>query len=131
MVLGGPEESSSPRRPSCRLLHNQTHLDEDGFDQRADAVTHDQVLRQGTFYSVGGGFVVDEAAVGTNRVVVDTTQVRYPFASAAELLEACERERLRVSDVMLANELSWRSEADLRTGLLHLWNVMTACVERG
>ena len=92
---------------------------------------HGGVLRERTFYSVGGGFVVDEEAAGADRVVVDTTRVAHPFSSAAELLATCAREGLRVSDVMLANELSWRSEAEVRSGLLHLWEVMAACVEAG
>jgi L-serine dehydratase len=90
-----------------------------------------RVLRERTYYSVGGGFVVDEDAVGADRVVLDTTQVSHPFDTADELLEICERERLRVSDVMLANELSWRTEEEVRGGLLDLWSVMAACVEAG
>jgi L-serine dehydratase len=89
------------------------------------------VLRSRTYYSVGGGFVVDEDAVGADRVVLDITPVRHPFATAAELLETCRREQLRVSDVMLANELGWRTEAEVRDDLLHIWSVMAACVEAG
>jgi L-serine dehydratase len=89
------------------------------------------VLRQRTYYSVGGGFVVDESAIGADRVVLDQTPVRFPFGSGAELLEICAREGLRVSDVMLANELSWRTEDEVRAGLLQLWQVMTECVAAG
>ncbi|HET8604911.1 MAG TPA: L-serine ammonia-lyase [Marmoricola sp.] len=88
-------------------------------------------LRSRTYYSVGGGFVVDDDAVGADRVVLDETPVRYPFTTAAELLDICREEGLRVSDVMLANELAWRTEAEVRDGLLHLWSVMAACVEAG
>jgi L-serine dehydratase len=89
------------------------------------------LVRERTYYSVGGGFVVDEDAVGADRVKVDTTPVRYPFSSGEELLEICAREELRISDVMLANELSWRTEEEVRAQLLHIWHVMAACVERG
>ena len=89
------------------------------------------LLRERVYYSVGGGFVVDESAVGADRVVADATPVRYPFSSAAELLETCERTGLRVSDVMLANELSWRSEEQVRRGLLEIWEVMVTCVRNG
>jgi L-serine dehydratase len=84
-----------------------------------------------TFYSVGGGFVVDEAATGADRVVLDDTAVKFPFSTGGELLDICAREQLSVSDVMLANEQSWRSEAEIRDGMLHLWSVMAECVERG
>jgi L-serine dehydratase len=84
-----------------------------------------------TYYSVGGGFVVDEAATGADRIAPDPTPVRFPFSNGVELLEHTERTGLRISDVMLANELSWRSEAEVRAGLLHIWHVMRACVDRG
>jgi L-serine dehydratase len=90
-----------------------------------------EIIRQRTYYSVGGGFVVDEDAIGLDRVVQDTTPVRYPFSSADELMQICERESLRISDVMLANELAWRDEDSVRSGLLGIWDVMTACVEAG
>jgi L-serine dehydratase len=90
-----------------------------------------ETVSQRTYYSVGGGFVVDEHAVGADRVVADDTPVRFPFTTGDHLVEHCRSTGLRVSDVMLANELSWRTEAEVRSGLLHLWSVMAACVERG
>lgn len=89
------------------------------------------LLRTRTYYSVGGGFVVDEAAAGADRIKPDDTPVRYPFTTGAELLAHTRATGLRISDVMLANELSWRSEADVRAGLLHIWQVMADCVEAG
>ncbi len=89
------------------------------------------VLRESTYYSVGGGFVVDEHAVGVDKIKEDATPVRYPFTTGAQLLEICAREGLRVSDVMLANELSWRTEEQLRAELLHIWAVMQECVHNG
>ena len=91
----------------------------------------DEVLRERTYYSVGGGFVVDEEAVGVDRVVVDSTPLRYPFTTGGEMLAICKREGLRVSDVMMANELSWRTEDEVRAGMLELWHVMVRCVETG
>jgi len=84
-----------------------------------------------TYYSVGGGFVVDEAAAGADRVVLDDTEVKFPFSTGRELLDVCAREGLSISDVMLANEQAWRSEQEIREGMLHLWSEMAACVERG
>jgi L-serine dehydratase len=89
------------------------------------------VLVEKTYYSVGGGFVVDEAATGADRVVLDETPVKFPFSSGGELLEICAREGLSISEVMLANEQAWRTEAEIRAGLLGLWSVMEACVHRG
>ncbi len=88
-------------------------------------------LLEKTYYSVGGGFVVDEEATGADRVVLDDTQVKFPFSTGAELLAICEREQLSISDVMFANEQAWHTETEIRDQMLHLWSVMVACVDRG
>ena len=90
-----------------------------------------QEILQKTYYSVGGGFVVDENATGTDRIVPDTTVVQYPFSSAVQLLQQCEQHGLSISTIMLRNELAWRDEAEVRSQLIDLWNVMKGCVERG
>jgi L-serine dehydratase len=91
----------------------------------------DALLRERTYYSVGGGFVVDEDAAGTDRIKADDTPVRYPFSTGAELLTRCRESGLPISGVMLANETSWRPEADVRAGLLNIWAVMQQCVANG
>ena len=88
-------------------------------------------LRRRTYYSVGGGFVVDEGADGADRIKADDTPVRYPFETGDELLAMVRKADLRVSSLMLANELSWRPEAEVRAGLLRIWAVMQECVARG
>ncbi|RLK25434.1 L-serine dehydratase [Micromonospora sp. M71_S20] len=88
-------------------------------------------LRARTYYSVGGGFVVDEAAAGADRIRPDATRVRHPFGTGAQLLGVTASTGLSISEVMLANELSWRGEGEVRAGLLEIWRVMRECVERG
>jgi L-serine dehydratase len=83
------------------------------------------------YYSVGGGFVLDEDETGQRRVVPDDTPVRYPFTSGAELLARCRETGLPISQVVLANELTWRTEEQVRSGLLRIWAVMQECVEQG
>ncbi|QDY90029.1 L-serine ammonia-lyase [Arthrobacter sp. UKPF54-2] len=89
------------------------------------------VLSERSFYSIGGGFVVDGDADGADKVVADATVLPYPFTTADELLATCRREGLSISEVMLANELVWHSEAELREKLLALWAVMRECVDNG
>ncbi|HVK93868.1 MAG TPA: L-serine ammonia-lyase [Noviherbaspirillum sp.] len=83
------------------------------------------------YYSVGGGFVVNESAAGSDRIVPDTTALRYPFKSAQELLALCKQNGLSISQLMLENETAWRSEQETRAGLLKIWQVMQECVKRG
>ena len=88
-------------------------------------------LCERVYYSVGGGFVVDEGAAGAGRIVADTTPLAHPFRSGAELLARCREQGLSISQLMLENERAWRSDADTRAGLLEIWAVMQACVRRG
>ncbi len=89
------------------------------------------VLRERTFYSVGGGFVVDEAAAGADRIAPDDTAVTFPFRTGAELLAHCQASGLSVSSLMLANETAWRSADQVRHGLLEIWQAMAECVRSG
>ncbi|CAM5637635.1 hypothetical protein SVIOM342S_07778 [Streptomyces violaceorubidus] len=84
-----------------------------------------------TYYSVGGGFVVDEDAVGADRIVLDDTVLKYPFRTGDELLRLARETGLSISALMLENERAWRDEDEIREGLLEIWRVMQACVERG
>ncbi len=88
-------------------------------------------LRKATFYSVGGGFIVDEDAIGADRIVEDDTTLPYPFRSAVDLLIHCANHELRISDVMFENEKCWRSEDEIRAGLLAIWKAMQTCVKNG
>ncbi|MEV6485249.1 L-serine ammonia-lyase [Streptomyces sp. NPDC051576] len=84
-----------------------------------------------TYYSVGGGFVVDEEAVGADRIKLDDTVLKYPFRTGDELLRLTRETGLSISALMLENERAWRTEEEIRAGLLEIWRVMQACVSRG
>ncbi|MEU9012600.1 L-serine ammonia-lyase [Streptomyces sp. NPDC048479] len=114
------------------VLHRRRTLPFHPNGMRFQALDHDGgELRTCTYYSVGGGFVVDETATGADRIKADDTPVRLPFRSASELLLRAYESGLPLSGVMLANELSWRSESEVRAGLLRIWAVMRECVDRG
>ncbi len=88
-------------------------------------------IEERVYYSVGGGFVVNEGASGADRVVADTTAVAHPFRSGEELLQISEETGLAIWEIMLDNERAWRSDEEIRSGLLRIWRAMEACVERG
>ena len=90
-----------------------------------------EVLCERTYYSIGGGFVLDDDESGHPQLLPDPTPVPYPFRTGTELLDYCSRENLSVSQVMLANECVRRPEAEVRAGLVKIWSVMTECIERG
>jgi len=80
------------------------------------------------YYSVGGGFVVEEGAAP---LITAGTDVPHPFLTGDDLLARCAESGLNISQLMLENELVWRTEAEIRQGLLDIWAVMQACVRRG
>ncbi len=88
-------------------------------------------LERREYYSVGGGFVLEEDQTGTQVLVSDPTPVPHRFTTGAQLLRLTSETGLSISDLMLANEKVWRSEAEIRAGLLHIWDVMQECVGRG
>ncbi|GHE20677.1 L-serine ammonia-lyase [Halomonas urumqiensis] len=91
----------------------------------------DQELYRNTYYSVGGGFVIDEAQASEGRLDSDTTVLPYDFHTAAELMVMCRQHGLRISELMMENEKAWRSEADVRAGLWRIWQAMQDCVQSG
>jgi L-serine dehydratase len=88
-------------------------------------------IRAAVYYSVGGGFVVDESAAGADRIKPDATPLPYPFTTGAELLRLCRAHGLSIGALMLENEKSWRRESEVRKRLLEIWQVMQDCVRRG
>jgi L-serine dehydratase len=89
------------------------------------------VLAERTYYSIGGGFVVNEGAASEDRIVADATVLPHPFRSGAELLARCAERGLAIWQVMLGNELSWRGETEIREGLLRIAAAMRQCVAAG
>ncbi|NUW38482.1 L-serine ammonia-lyase, partial [Nonomuraea sp. SMC257] len=89
-------------------------------------------LREKIYYSVGGGFVVDENATGADRIKPDDTVLPYPFTTGEDLLKHCSATGLSISALMLENEKAFgRTETEIREQILHLWRVMSECVRRG
>jgi len=88
-------------------------------------------MRERVYYSVGGGFVVDEAAVSVDRIVEDQTPLPHSVLTGADLLAECEEHGLSISEIAMRNEKVWRNEDEIRSRLLGLWEVMDASVRRG
>ncbi len=82
-----------------------------------------------TYYSVGGGFIVEEEHFGLSHDV--ETSVPYDFHSAGELLKMCDYNGLSISGLMMHNELALRSKAEIDAGFARIWQVMHDGIERG
>jgi len=82
----------------------------------------------GTYYSIGGGFVIKEGEQDQSKTEVD---LPFPIDTAGDLLHWCMKTGLKISEVVMENELAWRSEADTRAGVLNIFKVMKECMYRG
>ncbi len=83
------------------------------------------------FYSVGGGFIIDHEQINSPAPVDVDDILPFPFKTCEELLSICNNENKMIYEVMMENEKAWRSEQEIRQGILHIWNVMQNCVKRG
>lgn len=90
-----------------------------------------EILYAETYYSVGGGFIVSQRQLAHTQTETNDVKVPYPFHSAAELLSLCRTHHLSVSELMLENEKSWRSEAEIRSKIMEIWKVMQQCIHNG
>ncbi|MCX2573842.1 L-serine ammonia-lyase [Pedobacter sandarakinus] len=98
-----------------------------------NAVTFQAFLKSGkafseTYYSIGGGFVVKEGEDNSQKLQVD---LPFPVEKANELLHWCKSTGLKVSEIVLENELAWRPEAATKAGILQHFEVMRDCIYRG
>jgi L-serine dehydratase len=88
----------------------------------------DQQQLAETYYSVGGGFVVQENEKNMNGA---TPQLPFPINKADDLLHWCRKTGLAIHEVVMENENTWRSEKETKGGLLNIWRVMKECMYRG
>ena len=86
-----------------------------------------------TYYSIGGGFVMQETkeAVGLHVISPADVALPFPINTADELLHWCRKTGMTINEIVLENELSWRSEAETKKGILNIWRVMKECIFRG
>lgn len=110
------------------LFHTET-LPRHENGMRITAWNGSETLLSKTYYSVGGGFIVEEEQFGQAHDV--EAHVPYNFHSASELLKLCERNGLSVSGLMMQNELAMRSKEEIDAGFAAIWDVMHAGIERG
>jgi len=96
-----------------------------GVDAQGDVIT------EITYYSIGGGFVLTDAELAEGRDTDDGPPVPFPFKSAREMLDMAAESGLTIAAMKRQNELSRRSAPDLDRGIARIWEVMTACIDRG
>ncbi len=97
----------------------------------ASALFEDGSTIHETYYSIGGGFVVQDGAHADANSAFNSPKFKYSIDKASELLAYCDQQQLSISEIVIQNEICLKKEAEVRTDVLKIWNVMTACIYRG
>ena len=86
---------------------------------------------QSTFYSIGGGFVVKEALINAKENIEIQKSFPYPIQKASELHNYCNSEHKTISEIVLQNELSLRTQDDIDYEFSRIWETMLECMNLG
>jgi L-serine dehydratase len=127
LLLAGKNEISFFESDDMLFLFNES------LPYHPNAVTLQAFLSDGTaisetFYSIGGGFVVREGGKGQQKAEVD---LPFPIETANNLLHWCIKTGLKISEVVMENELAWRSEQETLSGVLNIFKALRECIYRG
>ncbi|KZK78630.1 L-serine dehydratase 1 [Pseudovibrio sp. W64] len=119
-VVDFPSDAITFNRPALELHENGMSI---------HAFAGGEKIFSKTYYSIGGGFIVDEENFG--KASENEVSVPYPYKYASELLEHCRQNGMSISALVLENEKAFRSETELRESFGRVWNVMRDGIERG
>ncbi|MBT8135591.1 MAG: L-serine ammonia-lyase [Gammaproteobacteria bacterium] len=119
--------------PSVNLLmHYDEVLPQHPNGMRFTAVdASGATVAEQEFFSVGGGFVLRGDELQHDVASTESTDVPFPFNTASELLAHGSAAGLRIDELVWRNEKTWRDDEQIRSGLLHIWQVMHQCIQRG
>ncbi|ALP41204.1 L-serine ammonia-lyase [Aeromonas schubertii] len=134
LALGGQQPSHFPRLGAI-IFNRRKSLPLHANGMTFRAFDGDTLLCEQTYYSIGGGFIIEESQFASAREEANEEArqhpIPYPFDSGAELLAHCRESGLSIAAVMLANEKVFRREEEIKARLRRIWETMRACVTRG
>lgn len=116
-----------PRQGGINFHYNNLPLHENGMT--ITAFNNDKQIFSKTYYSIGGGFIVDEEHFGQQ--ISTNKKVPYAYNSAAELLLHCKKTGLSVSSLMMKNQLALHTKEEIDHYFANIWHTMQACIDRG
>lgn len=127
IALGGNHHIAFDPTKDIEFLFKET-LDYHSNGLRFVATLNNGDTISETYFSIGGGFVKKEQE---EVLAADTASLPFPINNADDLLKWCIKTGLPISDIVFENEQAWRSEEEIRTGVMKIWNVMKECIYRG
>jgi L-serine dehydratase len=94
------------------------------------AYKEQQVISKETYYSIGGGFVIQENQTAGNENL-EKKNFPYPIERAKQLEEYCAKTKKTISKIVWENELELRTESEIDQELKRIWDTMLECMYLG
>ncbi|XKM13242.1 L-serine ammonia-lyase [Orbaceae bacterium ac157xtp] len=126
-IYSGKYEVDFPLATSMVFHSKFLPLHENGMTLSAYA--GEKLVLQKTYYSVGGGKIVQEEDFGKEND--NGTTVPYPFSSAEKLLQYCTENSLSISSIVMKNELALHSYDEIESYFTRVGKTMEDCIKRG
>lgn len=127
LLANGQHEVDFPREGGMNFRSENLSLHENGM--RIHAFAGEERIYSKTYYSIGGGFIVDEEHFDES--VLDEVAVPWPYKSAKELLAHCRETGLSLSGLVMKNELALHSRQEIESYFAAVWQTMRDCIDRG
>ncbi|MFO0909180.1 MAG: L-serine ammonia-lyase [Isosphaeraceae bacterium] len=125
--LGG--EHPVAFEPGDLVFHRDLSLPFHPNGMTCSATFQDGSVSSATYFSVGGGFVVEEGSESATPSA--RFPLPYPIDTADDLARHCAAQQLTIAELVRCNERAWRDEATISVALRSIWETMRACVFRG
>jgi len=129
-IINFNDELKIPFNPDTDIIFDREFLPFHANGMTFTATVNTEQHRS-TFYSIGGGFVVKEDSYDANDNIDIQNSFPYPIQKATELLEHCTNTHKRISEIVLENERSLRSDDTIDSELQRIWNTMLECMYLG
>ncbi len=117
--------------PQTDIVFNRKFLPFHANGLKFEATLNTGNKKTKTYYSIGGGFVVTEERKNAKRKIAKFNTFPFPIAKGYELLSYCQQEQKSISEIVLENERSLRSDLDIDEQLKHIWGTMLECMYIG
>ena len=128
--LGGTHSISFSRKTDIRA-NKKEELKFHTNGMIFKAYFNDELLREKTYYSIGGGFVVGENTAKVDKLIRHREKAPHTYKNADELLALCKKHQCPISKIVIENELAWSSEKELMERLALIWQTMQDSVKAG
>ncbi|NNK18228.1 MAG: L-serine ammonia-lyase [Maribacter sp.] len=124
-------ERQLPFDPLTHIIFNKKFLHFHANGIKFVATLKDGTKKTKTYYSIGGGFVIAKERKNAKRNIETFTTFPFPIKTGNELLSYCIQERKTISEIVLENERSLRSDAEIDTEINRIWHTMLECIYTG